>query len=116
MPSLDPSVLLDTSALAIRDFMHIRKSYFEFAAWELRASVEQGAYSIQEKVMGVLLGSINLPTGEQILTPSIYELLDFFELGTTSAGYRGCFPGKERSMFIEDMQMRIPLICRATWT
>ena len=88
--NLDPNILLDSSALAIRDFMHVRKAYFELCAWELRAAVEQGAFSVQEKLMSVMLGSIKLPTGEQIPTSSVYELFDFFELETTSAWDATC--------------------------
>jgi nuclear pore complex protein Nup205 len=83
--TLDPSVLLESSALAISHFMHVRQAFFQFAAADLKGASEQNAFSVQEKIVGALLGTINLPTGEQIATPSIFELFDFFELETAPA-------------------------------
>lgn len=84
-PTLEPGALLDTSAVAIRDFMHIREAFFEFAAFDLRAAAEQKAFSVQEKIVSSLLGSIRLATGEELPTASIFELFDFFDLDTAAA-------------------------------
>ncbi|KAM3423192.1 hypothetical protein BST61_g642 [Cercospora zeina] len=84
-PILEPSVLLDSSATAIRDFMHTRESFFEYAAFDLRAAVEQRAFSVQEKIVSSTLGSIKLSTGEVLPTSSIFELFDFFDVETVPA-------------------------------
>jgi nuclear pore complex protein Nup205 len=86
----DPNVLLDSSATAIVDFMHIRELYFELCASDLRNASDQGSFSVQERVMGSLLGTIKLPTGEQVATVSVFDLVDFFELETTTASDVNC--------------------------
>lgn len=84
-PLQDPNLLLDSSAFAVRDFMFVRAAYFELYATELRTAADQGSFSVQEKVMSALLGMIKLPTGEQAPTTSIFDLLDFFEVETTTS-------------------------------
>ncbi|CAK1361773.1 Nucleoporin [Cercospora beticola] len=83
--TLEPSALLDSSATAIRDFMHSRESFFEYAAFDLRAAVEQGAFSVQERIVSSMLGSIRLSNGEELPTSSIFELFDFFDVETVPA-------------------------------
>lgn len=81
----DPNFLFGTSAHAVRDFMHVREAFFEFAAISLRTASEQNAFSVQEKILGALLGTVNLPDGEQAQTLSVFELFDFFDLETSIA-------------------------------
>ncbi|KAI7644989.1 hypothetical protein KC318_g20318, partial [Hortaea werneckii] len=57
-PSLDPDTFLNTSATAMKDFLRIRELYFQHAALELRSVVETRAYSVQEKVVSTLCGTI----------------------------------------------------------
>ncbi|KAF2161371.1 hypothetical protein M409DRAFT_69744 [Zasmidium cellare ATCC 36951] len=89
-PSWDGKVLSDvdllrsTSAYSLRDFMRVRESFFEIASTELRTAATQSAYSVQEKIVSILLGTIKLPTGEEVSTASIFELFDFFDAETTS--------------------------------
>lgn len=84
-PLHDKDILLFDSALSIRDFMRVREAYFALASTELRTAASQGAYSVQEKIVSVLLGTIKLPTGEEILTTSLFDLFDFFDVQTTDA-------------------------------
>ncbi|KAK1046096.1 hypothetical protein LTS16_006008 [Friedmanniomyces endolithicus] len=83
--SPDPECLLESSALAIRDFLKSRELFFEYAALQLRLAAEQRTYSVQESTMSTLQGAIRLPTGEQEPTMSVVELFDFLELETAPA-------------------------------
>ncbi|KAK0935282.1 hypothetical protein LTR29_013147 [Friedmanniomyces endolithicus] len=83
--STDPECLLESSALAIRDFLKSRELFFEYAALQLRLAAEQRAFSVQESTMSTLQGVIRLPTGEQEPTMSIIELFDFLDLETAPA-------------------------------
>ncbi|EME48008.1 hypothetical protein DOTSEDRAFT_51264 [Dothistroma septosporum NZE10] len=78
----DGHVLLHSSSAAIRDFLYIRAGFCRFAAVDLRAAYEQSAFSVQEKIISALLGTVVLPGGEQLPTISIFDLSDFFELET----------------------------------
>ena len=89
-PVQEPSLLLDSSALAVRDFLHVREDFFEYAALELRAVNESRAYSVQENVASTLLGTIRFPNGEQEPTNSVFALFDFADLETTSASDASC--------------------------
>lgn len=81
----DPAMLLDSSAIAVRDFLHIRDDFFEYAALELRTVTDSRAFSVQEKVISTLLGNIKFPTGEQEETNSVFDLFDMFDLQTPDA-------------------------------
>lgn len=98
---IEPGALLDTAAVAIRHFMHIRASFFEFAAFDLRVAAEQKAFSVQERIVSSLLGSIKLPTGEELPTASIFELFDFFDLETAPA----LEPNYSKCMFFGDIDL-----------
>ncbi|SMR47393.1 unnamed protein product [Zymoseptoria tritici ST99CH_3D1] len=87
---LDPDVLLDSSALAVRDFLHVRAAFFEFAAASLRAAAEHNSFSVQEKIVSALLGTIKHPDGEQLPTISVFEMFDFFDLETAAAREANC--------------------------
>ena len=78
----DDDILMDSSADSIRDFMRVREAYFALASTELRTAASQGAYSVQEKIVSVLLGTIVMPTGEEIPTISLLDLLDFLDVET----------------------------------
>ncbi|GAB7358097.1 hypothetical protein MBLNU230_g0258t1 [Neophaeotheca triangularis] len=73
-----PEVLVRDSASAIRDFLHTRELFFEYAAIDLRGAAQAGALSIQERIMACLLGEVQGPTGEADPAPSVYDLFDFF--------------------------------------
>lgn len=81
-PVVDPRVLLDSSSLAICDFMHVREGYFQLAATDLRNAAAEGSFSVQEKIVSILLGTIKLPSGSQDPTRTVFELFDFFDLET----------------------------------
>ena len=100
----DPSLLLDSSAQGVRDFLHIRENYFEYAALDLRAVNESHAYSVQEKIINALLGEINFPNGEQARTDSIFDLLDFLDIETVGASDASCkyFKNVDLSACVKD--------------
>ncbi|KAK3113525.1 hypothetical protein LTR53_009103 [Teratosphaeriaceae sp. CCFEE 6253] len=81
----DPEALLDTSAMAIRDFLKSRALFLQYAALQLRTAVQQQSFSVQEYSMSTLLGSIRLPTGEHEATMSVLALFDFLDLETAPA-------------------------------
>ena len=81
----DPNLVQDRGALAVRYFLRVREDFFEYAALELRSVNSSQAYSVQEKVVSALLGTIRLPTGEQQPTSSVFDLFDFIDLETSPA-------------------------------
>ena len=80
-PLEDPEFLFESSALAIQHFLRVRENFFDFAAMDLRRAHGNGSYSVQEKIVSALLGSIKYPDGEASI-PSIFDLVDFFDLDT----------------------------------
>jgi nuclear pore complex protein Nup205 len=86
----EPTALLNSSALAIRDFLHVREAFFEFAAASLRSAGEHNSFSVQEKIVSTLLGTIEHPDGEQVPTMSVFEMFDFFDLETMPASEANC--------------------------
>lgn len=103
----EPAVLLNSSAGAVADFIHIRKACFEFAATDLRTAAEQCAFSVQEKLVATILGTVKLPTGVQVPAPSIFELFDFYDLEVAPAlepNYEQCvyFGDTDLSSCIKD--------------
>ena len=86
----DPALLLDSSALAVRDFLHVRDDFFEYAALELRSVTESRAFSVQEKVVSNLLGSIKFPNGDQEETNSVFDLFDLFDMETSTPSDAAC--------------------------
>ncbi|CAK3858778.1 nuclear pore complex subunit Nup192 like [Lecanosticta acicola] len=78
---LQDDILYHSSAAALRDFMRVREAYFQLYAIHLRAAANTGSYSIREKIISALLGTIQHPTGEQQSTISVFDLVDFFDLG-----------------------------------
>ncbi|KAF7194803.1 hypothetical protein HII31_03870, partial [Pseudocercospora fuligena] len=99
--TVDPDVLLDSAANAIRDFMRIREAFFEFAAADLRTASKQSSFSVQEKIVSALLGTIKLPAGENLPTSSIFDLLDFFDLETANA----LEPNYAQCLFFRDVDL-----------
>lgn len=81
----DPTLLLDSSAKGVEDFLRTRRDFFEYGSLDLRTANEAQAYSVQEKIVSALLGTIKLPTGEQASTVSVFDLFDFFDLDTAAA-------------------------------
>lgn len=79
-PLQDPNVLGGASAQAISDFIHVRESYFALGAIFLRTAAKAGSYSIRERIISALLGTIQDSAGSQIPTISVFDLLDFFDL------------------------------------
>lgn len=86
----DPRLLLDSSATAVKDFAQIRQDYLEYAAVELRKVTELGAFSVQEKVLRALLGTIATPDGQSLPVLSVLDLIDFFDLETVPALTASC--------------------------
>ncbi|KAK5122037.1 hypothetical protein LTR85_004283 [Meristemomyces frigidus] len=84
-PSADPETLLDSSALAIRDFLRIRELFFQYAALELRNAADMRAYSVQERAISTLRGLIRSPTGDHLQTMSVFDLFDFLDVETAPA-------------------------------
>ncbi|EME85487.1 uncharacterized protein MYCFIDRAFT_124, partial [Pseudocercospora fijiensis CIRAD86] len=99
--TVDPDLLLDSAAHAIRDFMRVREAFFEFAAADLRMASKQSSFSVQEKIVSALLGTIKLPAGENLPTASIFDLLDFFDLETANA----LEPNYAQCLFFRDVDL-----------
>lgn len=90
-PLDDPEFLLESSALALRDFLHVRGNFSDFAAMDLRRAHEDRAYSVQEKIITALLGTIKYPDGE-VSIPSVFDLVDFFDIDVTDPAPLPEFP------------------------
>ena len=103
-PLSEPSLLLDSSALAVRDFLHVRDDFFEYAALELRTVTDIRAFSVQEKVVSTLLGTIKFPNGEQESTDSVFDLFDMLEMVTSTPSDASCkyFKDIDLSMCLKD--------------
>ena len=84
LASTDPDALLSTSAASVRDFMHTRALFFEYAALELRSVIDGQLYSVRERVISTLLGVIYMTPTEQEPTLSLFDLVDFFALATSA--------------------------------
>ena len=97
---VDPSLLLDSSALAVRDFLHVREAFFEYAALELRTTNESRATSVQENVVSALLGTIKFENGDQQPTYSVFDLFDFFDIETAPPCEASC-------RYLKDVDMSI---------
>lgn len=78
----NPAILVDDSARAVRDFLHSRELYFEYAAIDLRAATQAGASSIQEKIVRTLLDTTTNLVGEEVPVPTVFDLFDFFGVQT----------------------------------
>ncbi|TKA29165.1 hypothetical protein B0A50_03675 [Salinomyces thailandicus] len=83
-PSTDPEALLDTSAVAITNFLHVRELFFLHAALELRVVVEMRAYSVQERIVSALRGAIRA-VDQDMPVLSIFDLFDFVDIETAPA-------------------------------
>ena len=81
----DPELLYNTSAEAFRSFIVVRERHFQLATLELRKAMERRTYSIQEKIVDLLLGTIKYSADESGSVPTLLELADFFDLETTDA-------------------------------
>lgn len=81
----DPEALMNSAAVAVKQFLRIRELYFQFAALDLKMATETGAYSIQERTLGILNGRINFVDGGEEPTMSVFDLFDFLDLETAPA-------------------------------
>lgn len=98
----DDALLLDSGSTdSVRGFLDVRKRLFEFASLDLRAAIEQDAYSIQEKTVSALLGHISLPDGSKGQSISIFELSDLFDLETPRPSEVTSFK------FLQDSDLRL---------
>ncbi|KAK3047986.1 hypothetical protein LTR09_010661 [Extremus antarcticus] len=86
----DPTLLLDSSAAALKARLFLRENYFEYAALELRKVSEARMFSVQEKVTASLLGNSTGPDGQRTPIMSIFDLFDFFDLETEPALVANC--------------------------
>lgn len=76
----DADFLLGDSPLAMHNFFLVRAGLYQYAAHEIKAASQARAPSVLSKVASALLGLINLPSGEQSPCPTVFDLLDFFDL------------------------------------
>nr|POE85104.1 nucleoporin [Quercus suber] len=83
--STEQNSLLGLSAIAIRDFMHLRSLFFTYAALELRSAAASGSLSVVESIIQTLQGNVLMDNGEEVRVHSIFELLDFFDIPLAAA-------------------------------
>ena len=76
----DPDFLINDSSNVFRDFLAERAALYEHASLELRSAATSGSQTICQKTKAMLLGSTVLETGEEVQTPSIFDLFDFIDL------------------------------------
>lgn len=77
----DPEFLYSESALTFDQYLSQRFHLYEYAAAELRLVASENATSLRARIVSSLLGSTSMPDGEQITNLTIFELLDFIEMG-----------------------------------
>ncbi|KAF2398801.1 hypothetical protein EJ06DRAFT_91734 [Trichodelitschia bisporula] len=68
------------SAVALRNFLRQRASFYDFAARELRVTVKEGMSSLRARLQAALLGSTSFPGEQQIRNPTLFDLFDFMDL------------------------------------
>ncbi|OCK80455.1 hypothetical protein K432DRAFT_434748 [Lepidopterella palustris CBS 459.81] len=79
---IDPELLLTDSAVAFRNFLHQRSAFYDYAARELRQTVQAGMPTLKARIQSTLLGMTIWPGGEQEQNLTIFDLFDFIELET----------------------------------
>lgn len=77
----DPEFLYSESALTLDQYFSQRFHFYEYASAELRLVASENVTSLRARIISSLLGSTSMPDGEQISNLTIFELLDFIELG-----------------------------------
>lgn len=68
------------SAEALEHCLWYRCSLFEYTSTAIRLAVGNRASSLLARIFSTLLGSTSMPDGEQIPTPTVFDLFDFIEL------------------------------------
>lgn len=79
-----PEFLYSDSALTLDQYLSQRVHLYEYAAAELRLVASENVTSLRARIVSSLLGSTSMPDGEQITNLTIFELLDFIELGLSN--------------------------------
>ena len=77
----DPQFLYSDSALTLDQYLSQRFYLYEYAAAELRLVASENATSWRARIVSSLLGATSMPDGEQMSNLTIFELLDFIDLG-----------------------------------
>ncbi|KAK5164717.1 hypothetical protein LTR16_012098, partial [Cryomyces antarcticus] len=62
-----------------------RSSFLEYAASEIRSTVKDDTPTLRARIQATLFGVTSLPNGQQIPTPTIFDLFDFVELDIGSS-------------------------------
>ena len=72
-----------SAASSYADFLRTRSMLVELAAIELRAANDAGLDSLRDRLINSLLGSTVLSDGQQFANASLFDLLDFVDVGHT---------------------------------
>ena len=78
---IDPDFIFTESAESLELFLRQRCFIFEYTSTEIRIIAAESVPSLKAKVFSTLLGSTATPEGEQIQNLTIFDLLDFIDLG-----------------------------------
>lgn len=77
----DPEFLYSESVLTLEQYLSQRFYLYEYASAELRLVASENVPSLRARILSSLLGSTSMPDGDQIMNLTVFELLDFIELG-----------------------------------
>lgn len=77
----DPEFLYSESVLTLEQYLSQRFHLYEYASAELRLVASENVPSLRARIVSSLLGSTSMPDGDQIPNLTVFELLDFIELG-----------------------------------
>ncbi|KAL1956015.1 hypothetical protein VTO42DRAFT_7830 [Malbranchea cinnamomea] len=80
LPITDSDFWCTDSARSLCEFLAYRGLLFEYATTELRSASRDSSPSLQNAVLGTLLGSSTTPDGVVVSHPSLFELFDFADL------------------------------------
>lgn len=77
----DPDFLYSESALTLEQYLSQRFHLYEYTSAELRLVASENVPSLRARIVSSLLGSTSMLDGDQITNLTVFELLDFIELG-----------------------------------
>lgn len=81
LTSSHPDFLVKDTAIGYRNFLRQRAGFYDYVARELRYAKQSKISSLLLRLQETLLGSSSFPGEGSIPNPTVFELLDFLEVG-----------------------------------
>lgn len=80
----DPEFLYAEPILTLEQYLRQRCYLYEYASAELRLVASENIPSLRARIFSSLLDSTSMPDGDQVRNLTIFDLLDFIELGISN--------------------------------